>query len=205
MITVEQVVKVTGWPVARWNGNCYSISCQILKHKLVEGHPIFGHYYGPISPDGHWGKFAGCQFVQHGWILLSNGRIMDPTRWSFTNTEPKIYVFNNDDPEFAEYDDGGDRVRVLMRKPCPDATKEEKTLKLDLKPEAAELINCMLDGKATCKSIAPSQLIWVANAPYHQLGIFVPFIYQAIADLGLIAFIPKDYQIRARREYQIDI
>jgi len=204
MITIEKITEAIDLSVDNWNGNCYGVVIAILKSGLVKGHPIYGHYHGPISKDGYWNYCAGLPFVQHGWILMDNGKILDPTRWSFTSEAPYLAIFSPDDSEYAEYDEGGESTKIALRRPCPKITESDQTISLDLSDDAADLVNLLLNGEATHDKLAPAQLFWLANAPYSQLGSHVKEIYLKINEMDLAGFIPLDFKTRASREHGIE-
>lgn len=89
-LTVADVEKAIGVPATRWEGNCYSIATKIVEAGLVGGAAVYGHYTGPISRHGYWKDRVNNSIVRHGWILLKDGRILDPTRWSFEAKDPYL-------------------------------------------------------------------------------------------------------------------
>lgn len=204
MISVEEISVIIGLPVDDWHGKCYGVACGLLKHKIVEGHPIYGHYVGPIDIDGYWGSHIGLPFVRHGWVMQNDGTIIDPTRWSFENKSPYVAIITNNDDRHDEYDDSGSMIRIMMRQPCPE-TNESKKVNLNLYGPAKELVDTLFGDKATSDYATQSQIMWLANAPYGQLGDFVPHIYEAIKNYSEVCYIPVDHLQRAIREFQVDL
>lgn len=47
-------------------------------------------------------------FIPHGWVLMPDGRIFDPTRWTFEAKSPYLYV----GPDRDEYDKGSNQLRA---------------------------------------------------------------------------------------------
>jgi hypothetical protein len=91
--TLHEAVIALGSPPETWVGNCYAIAYQLVEAGLVEGRAVYGHYLGPIAKDSFFSeKGLAVGFVPHGWVLMGDGRVLDPTRWVFENVEPYIYV-----------------------------------------------------------------------------------------------------------------
>lgn len=95
-LTIPLIEKAIQWPVATWEGNCYTVACAIVEAGLIKGRAVYGHYKGPVADTGYWAKRKGQLFQRHGWIMLEDDRIMDPTRWSFEDKEPYIAIFEDD-------------------------------------------------------------------------------------------------------------
>jgi len=106
-LSIRQAAKAIGVPVHNWNGQCYGIASAIVDKGLVEGVAIYGHWLGPIAETSTFANRSHLGFVQHGWILLDDGKIMDPTRWVFESIKPYIYV----GPTKGLYDEGGNKIR----------------------------------------------------------------------------------------------
>lgn len=204
-LTIEQVEKAINFEAMGWHGNCFGVATSIVQAGLVEGTAVYGHYLGYIDPDGYWEKYAGHPFVQHGWVLLDDGRILDPTRWSFENEEPYLALFTEDDEEFGDYDEGGEEWREAMRMPFPDADPNDDLVSIELPPECAAFVNSMLPEGVTVQALSIQQVMWIANAPYDSFGPFVAEIYKGISEATSSAFIPLDNQRRAKREFQVDL
>jgi len=190
----EKLAKAIDWPVAEWPGNCYGVAAAIVKAGLVEGVAVYGHWLGPVHPDGYFGDRTGLPVVQHGWILSPEGEIIDPTRWVFENVQPYIYVGRND----AAYDEGGNAVREWLLSPCPAPTGERK-FTLTLGPTVLRKVQKLLGDQST--SFTNEQVFWLANLPYDRLRPFAPEIYAAFKEHEHIeAYIPIDNRRRAERE-----
>lgn len=113
-LTIEDCERVCGSPEI-WRGRCYFVALSLVTEGLVDGEQVSGWYCGPIDPEGYWGRAAGIghaidlhrggkgrTLVRHGWVSLADGRILDPTRWVFTNEKPFIYISEGDDPDYEE-------------------------------------------------------------------------------------------------------
>lgn len=132
-LTVAEVVTVTGMPVRDWVGDCFGISLAICDRGLVEGRPVHGYYLGPVhpacavtpptvEPDDPAERMAmvyafnlthapyGIEKYEQGYIALADGRVMDPTRWTFEMVRPYIYVGPGTD-----YRPAGSRADVTVQ------------------------------------------------------------------------------------------
>lgn len=187
-LTVEKLEKESGLISNDWHGRCTTLAHHAAI--LVGGSEVYGAYHGPVDTEGYW---KDRLFQRHGWVLLDDGRILDPTRWSFENADPYIYIGDS-----GGYDEGAQEVRKMFRSPCPDTRGRE--LKFNI-PHAAAVAVEMLTGMPL-EAFTFDQVFWVANAPYDELEKYgyVKAIYGLLIDNGLSALIPLDNARRARRE-----
>lgn len=200
-LTVDDCELVCDLP-AKWNGRCYAVAFSIVEANLVDGVVVYGHYHGPISGKGYWADYKHLPFVRHAWIKLADGRILDPTRWSFTNEVPFIYITDGDDSEYS--DKWGRYMSDLSS--FPDFSEDATPMPLELKPEACQFLQHILPREAL-SSLTVTQVHWIANLPYEMLGKFAPDVYQAIcrASPHALAFIPLDNRRRCEREHGISL
>lgn len=91
-LDIKAVAKKLKWPTKKWNGKCYAVACSIVEAGIIKGRPAYGHYTGPVAKTGYWAERRGQMFQRHGWIVLKDGRILDPTRWSFEDKEPYFHI-----------------------------------------------------------------------------------------------------------------
>jgi hypothetical protein len=198
-LTISDLEAVTG-PPATWEGQCYGVACALAK--LVEGEAVYGHYLGPVANTGYWSAHAHRPFIPHGWVLLDDGRILDPTRWSFLAVEPELAVIDENDPRYSEYDEGGDTWRTCLRGPCPEL-RTGSTYTLELSPELDQWVTMILPTGFDADELSAPQIAWLANLPYKELGPHAGELYSAIANAGPYAkaFIPLDNRRRAAREF----
>ena len=203
-LTVEAVERQYGYSTAEWEGQCSRVAAAVVD---LLGHAsarrVYGHYYGPISHRSIiWGARRHLPFQHHGWVVLGDGRVLDPTRWSFEAKEPYIALLENT----GDYDEGGERVRAFMVMPWPEYGASDVG---ELEPEPAErLLNVKLsnvevlvlkslgakiDRTADGASLlSPIQLGWIACLPRVWLGEHCKSIYRVLIDLGFKALIPLD-------------
>jgi hypothetical protein len=194
-LTIEAVAEAFGGPAKNWHGKCFGVASAIVDEGLVEGEAIYGHYLGPIAKDGFWGQRRGHPFVQHGWVLLPDGRILDPTRFSFENKDPYIYLEDNED----DYDEGGNQFRQAMhaKRPCPDAGGD-KPLEWDASQEEAQAFESLTGTPFADFNF--EQAFWIGNMPYDEIKGAISLVYTTFARNKLIAIIPMDNWKRAKRE-----
>jgi len=205
---INVIVKMIDTPnhdVSRWKGNCYHVACQIVKEDVLmtECRVVYGHYLGPISSDGFFKDRIGMPFVQHGWIELNNGDVIDPTRWVFENKKPYIALIEKDNVVMEEYDEGGNKWKEETTNPPPEYCEDGKTYPFSKKDFDA------IDGRTyilgllgyhgkrkEIKKISLDQIFWLANLSTQTLGIYAITVYDYIHRMGLLAFVPMDNQLK---------
>lgn len=187
-LTIKKLEQVSGMKTDQWHGQCTVFSA--LACSLVGGHDIYGDYCGPVDSEGYWKNRLGLP-IHHGWVLLDDGRILDPTRWSFENIAPYIYLDFND----RDYDEGGNVKRAMFRRPCPGPGG----VLADFKPSTADMLFEHLT-KTPYEKMTREQAFWVANLGYDELDFAVGGIYETLLDNDMEAAIPIDNLRRARRE-----
>jgi hypothetical protein len=135
---IDVIVRMIDTPkldVNNWKGNCYHVACQIVKQDVLmtECRAVYGHYLGPISPDGYFKARIGMPFVQHGWVEFPNGDIIDPTRWVFEAKQPYIALIEHDNVVLEEYDEGGNQWREATTDPPPKYSKDDEQYPFSVK------------------------------------------------------------------------
>lgn len=190
--------RVLGEKAERWEARCFEIASRFVAKKLVEGVAVYGHWRGPVHPRSRfYAKSQAVPFVQHGWVLLPDNRVVDPTRWCFEAVKPYVFYGDNE----GEYDEGGNLWRAAQRGPLPrydaledvtiEITKEvmdaptwsfvEKYLELDY-----------TIAEQPVGELTREQLLYLAHAPPQQLGEHAGAIYEALSKLGEGALVPID-------------
>ncbi len=193
-LTIEDIENKLDLPTEHWHGKCTLIAH--YAHWFIGGHEIYGKYQGPIDEDGYWENRRALP-NNHGWVLLDDGRILDPTRWSFENVEPYIYIGKNDD----DYDEGGNNMRAAFRQPCPSA-RDGRPANMKEVVASAPLFERLTN--APFNEMTIEQALWVANTPYDELDFAVASIYETLIANKMGAFIPIDNIKRAIREGRIE-
>jgi len=194
-LTLAKAEEALDIRAANWAGRCYEIATGFVELGLVKGRAVYGHYRGKVAPDSYFGKLgrAGTEFQRHGWVLLEDGTVCDPTRWTFTGEEPTIHF----GPKSEEYDEGGNHLRALLFPECPEFNASEKSyyLGISILPGPAwhhvEVMIGEAAGPRTAE-LTVSQLHWLANAPIQALGGHAKEVYGAIEKTIGRAWVPVD-------------
>ncbi len=89
MVTLEQIQQAFGRPLEAWRGKCHEVAA--VAASLIEGATVARGYYR--GPHRDLPPVAGLTvFSPHGWVVLSDGRVLDPTRWTMDGQVPYLYV-----------------------------------------------------------------------------------------------------------------
>lgn len=183
-LTLAEAELIVGHPAIEWGGRCYEMASKL--EDAYRGAAVYGHWLGPVSRGSIFSYRAVTGFVQHGWIEMPDGGVVDPTRWAFEAVDPYIYVGPND-----HYDRGGNALRMRMAGPAPPATTEPGTV-LTVPPETATLLFAMT-GWRDLDNLSDDQLRWLAHMSPEVYGFeHARTILQALADAGQKARIPID-------------
>jgi hypothetical protein len=184
-VDVALVSAAVGEKPPAWEGNCYAVACKVAP--LVGGRPAYGHWLG-LATGAYWKDQAGRLFYRHGWVVLPDGRILDPTRWSFEGVAPYIWLDAND----GNYDEGGQVLRHAFRLPAPpDEVEKFRVLKV-----SSSCIDwlCGLLGRTQVRpEFTPQQLGWLASGPLANLGELAYEFFAALAKMKLKGLIPIDH------------
>lgn len=169
-----------GAPPERWKGACFAVATALAPH--IGGEAVYGHYRGYVSPDGYFGNRAHLGFVHHGWVLLPDGYVIDPTRWVFEDVEPYAYVA----PVSEDYDRGGNVLRMQMIGPPPAAGADDVVISLSGDAESLAL------GIFKTWELTLDQARWIAHLPPAAMGAAGRSLFEQLiaADLGV--WIPID-------------
>lgn len=200
MITLEELEEETGMKARQWAGNCYGIACAAAD--MIGGaEAVYGHWLGPVSDKS---RFAGRPiFVQHGWVLLRDGRVLDPTRWEFEGVEPYIYVGESD-----HYDEGGNGFRMAMAGSPPPWDPSDNVYEVTpeiLPAEPWTFVEKLLGlDQITSKDYTPgdvtfAQLHWLANVDPRQMEGHAEAVYEMLKDFHMEAHIPFDNRVMVER------
>jgi len=205
ILTLKRAEKVLGEPATKWAGRCYEIACRLVDRGAVKGVAVYGHWLGPVHPKSRFYR-TGPLFVQHGWVILPDKRVLDPTRWVFEHIAPYLYIGPAD-----HYDEGGTQFRAATSGLPPrwDPEEEQHFFDYTVLPygTAWAFIEKLLrlDRELDRPDYEPgqmsdAQLFWLANADPAMLGVHAATIYAAIDKLGRRALIPLDNWLRVQRE-----
>lgn len=199
--TLAECEKAIGEPASAWVSRCYEISCKIVEAKLVRGEAVYGHWTGPVHKDSHFARYASAPFIRHGWILLEDGRVLDPTRWVFEAAEPYLFVAEppdhwsvtpcancgllkeehrdggpEDQCEMFEveqwpYDEGGDKMRQALERERPRPIPQGPRKKVKLDKAKAWVAGVLDDPDPT--KLTDNQLFYLANLSYATIKGYV--------------------------------
>lgn len=186
-LALEQIEKAYGKKAKFWAGNCYSVAACAQK-LLGFGILAYGHYLGPVNTKGFWKMYAKVPFVQHGWVILPGDIILDPTRFSFLNEKPAIWI----GPNNGEYDRGGQIWRSMRTSAPPDDHAAKRKIVLEISVEAAAHINGMLERTKHHGEINYAQACWLASGPVDHLGPFAHQFFELLIENDWRGAIPID-------------
>ena len=199
--TLKACEEALGEKAETWVARCYEISCRIVKAGLVKGTAVYGHWLGPVHRKSHFAKRnKALPFIQHGWILLEDGTVLDATRWVFEARKPYLYEgvepddFSVDRCENCEmleeehvvlhdngscgafkkprwpYDEGGNKWREAMQV-RPAPKPKAKDQRLTLKLSTdVAAFVSALIGQVDGTNVTKDQIFWLANLPYQKLA-----------------------------------
>jgi hypothetical protein len=206
VITIQQAERAYGAPASEWAGHCYEVATAVAP--LIEGAvAVYGHYLGPVGKGTFFEATAVCGFVQHGWVVLPDGLVLDPTRWAFEGRKPYLYVGTDDD-----YDEGGSALRAALQGQAPQYEDDGDTFSitssiLDTAPwvwleSVLGLQDRFGDEGYEPGVVSQRQLFWVANLDPRLMGSdgeHAEAIYALLKQLDLTGFIPIDNKLMVER------
>jgi hypothetical protein len=199
--TIEAIEKQCGEPASAWVARCYEIACHAAK--LYDGAvAVYGHWLGDVEPESFFGSSRMLPFIQHGWVLLADGRILDPTRWVFEAVEPYIWAGEND----GSYDEGGNGWRKAMHPDAPAYDPHEEQVdrtKVGMLEWVALVRLAMGEQADMQEPLCFPQLLWVANLPPADMGALAPDVYRALDKMKLLSLMPLDNRRTIERRHGI--
>jgi len=184
-LSIEDLIAEAG-PTSEWEGQCYAIAC--IAAPLVGGEAVYGHWLGNVSSNGYWAAYKDLAVIRHGWVVLPNGNLLDPTRWSFEAVAPYIWEGHSGFP----YDPGGQRLRREVRSAPP--TPWGNVIHLNLSRKVQSHLGRILEIEWTKGDLTALELGWLACAPLDDLEPYAPEFFQALIEANLGAFIPIDHR-----------
>lgn len=187
---------------SRWKGNCFCVASKIVDEPILlddDCRAVYGHYLGPISSKSIFANRQHMPFVHHGWIVLSNGDIIDPTRWVFEAKDPYIAYFDSwDDIAVEEYDEGGNKWIKTNETPAPKYRKKDRQFPFVINDDEGKsyVIDLLSDDRKEVKEISLDQIFWLANLSLNTLGIYANVVYTYIKNMGQSCCIPIDNKMK---------
>lgn len=174
--------RIVGDKANTWPGRCAEIASKLAS--AVGGASVYGHWLGPPG-EFYAGRSSG--FIQHGWIEMPDGSVVDPTRFVFEDMEP--YIFEGTDDE-GFYDRGGNKLRERRMTTPPEFTEDGEVHTMDFRDDVLTHVEGLLHHPGPW--LTSEQALWLANLPVSVLGAYARPIYTELQDAGLGAFIPID-------------
>jgi hypothetical protein len=184
---IEKVSKEIDWNVDKWVANCYAVSSAIVDAGLIQGKAVFGKYHGFINENSFFKKST---FTNHGWILTKDGKIIDPTRWVFENTNPYIYICDSDN---NDYDQGSNVIKNILSSLQNVPVFDDSLRVITIDNEEIEHYFSELLGKEKIPhKISINQILSIASSSVNTLGCAAKPIFTWLNEKGLSAFVPID-------------
>lgn len=186
-LSPEDAAATMGIPLDFWPGQCFGIASAFVDAGLVAGHAVYGHFLGRVSKQSvPFGSRSGLPFQAHGWVILPDGRIFDPTRWVFEAVAPYLFIGPANNPE---YDEGGNKFRTMMRGPAIAEPMAVRTFNIPLAGEAAAFARLAFGHDSP---FGINEARWLAHTAPNEAGLAIAGIYEACQAAGLGALIPLD-------------
>ena len=188
VLTVEQLAQRAG-PVEEWEARCAEIAD--IAAKMTDGEAVYGYWRGPTT--GLWGEKPEGSITRHAWVILGDGRVLDPTRWSFEGASPYIWV----GPGGDSYDEEGQAFKSAIA-PIPLYDKSGKQVSLELEGECESVVKRVLQ----VDSIHPmslNQLGWLIALPAEKTAPCSKRILEAIDEAGFGAFVSSELRRASER------
>jgi hypothetical protein len=198
--TLRKIERALGEPASRWAGRCSEIATRIVEQGLLPpgSVSVYGHWTGPVARGSYFDHFRGLPFVQHGWVLLPGGRVLDATRWALEGAAPYLYIGPAD-----HYDEGGAEWQESRQDAPPPPSG--RRIEIDLPPCTAAFVSdrvgCLLTAsRPGTLELGIKQLMWIANKSPRQLGPHAGPLYRGLFAAGVGALVPVDNVRRVERE-----
>lgn len=167
--------------------NCFAVAtnlANLLKAQGIKARAVYGTWKG-LSVE-----HKRNDFYRHGWVLINESEILDPTRWVFEGTKP--YIFSGSEKNNSEYDEGMTQLRNLVARPFPSFNPQDKKVRIEWSPESKSLIDGITEYEDDVYSI--QQVLWMANAPFKIWGDCIDEVYTKLEEQGFGALIPMDFK-----------
>jgi hypothetical protein len=171
--------------------NCFAVAsvlAEMLKKQNIKARAVYGTWKGTCVSKKEKG------FFRHGWVLINEKDILDPTRWVFEDSSPMI--FEGTVKKNKEYDEGMTQLRSLISRPFPKFNPEaNRIIKFKWSESCASVIEWLsgCDCKAE-QNMTVEQAMWMANLPPNLWSCHLDEIYGNLTKEGFAAFIPMDYK-----------
>ena len=180
----SNLVKDLSW-------NCFAVStvlAEMLKKENIKARAVYGTWQGICVSKKEKGLF------RHGWVLVNEKEILDPTRWVFNGLEPVI--FKGSVSKNKEYDEGAKKLRDMIPRPFPLFNANAKRIiSFTWTPDCAQAIEMISGQKCSTKQETTiDQAYWMANLSYEVWGHHLNEVYENLIKEHCGAFIPLDFK-----------
>jgi hypothetical protein len=169
---------------------CFAVATVLaimLRELGVDARAVYGVYTGP--------DYRNHPLSRHGWVVINNKYVSDPTRWVFEQAKPYIYAT---DTSNQEYDEGmrslrqsSSARRFIPRKPT------DKLISLNWSEAAASyLLQCIMppDFKGDIRKLTYGETLWIGGFDYLELAPVIDEVYEVLIKAGQSCAIPHDYK-----------
>ncbi len=95
--TIQELAYSINLPTNDWNRRCGEVIANVLKDGILDGQLKWGYYIGFIHQNSIFCENALIKEIDHFWLELDDGRVLDPSKWIITCELPYIYIRNDND------------------------------------------------------------------------------------------------------------
>lgn len=168
---------------------CFAVAttlAKMLKSKKVKARAVYGTWEGFSVSNRKKG------FNRHGWVLIDEKFIVDPTLWVFSDGTPELAV-KGEVSKNPQYDEAMVKLRSLISRPYPEFNANDRPTKFEWSEKTALLIEKM-SGSKKQEEFSVGQVLWMANIDYSIWGDSLNEVYSVLVQKGFEAFIPMDFR-----------
>lgn len=90
--SIADVAAAIGAPPERWPSIAREIPARVLEAEIAAGSAVTGRWVGPIAHASPFAEHWTTNGVEHHWIELHDGRVLDPLRWALEADAPYVYL-----------------------------------------------------------------------------------------------------------------
>jgi len=193
-LTIPDIEAAIDLPVEKWVRKCYGVAKACVDKGLMpEGsEPAYGVWRGPVHSNSvFFDRSVVFGRVRHGWVVLPDETIFDPTQWTLSQPgEPFLFQGTS-----LQYSEAAGLLALDVPDP-PPAQGQQLNLHGLLDPDLASRVASLLRAEPPWTA---KQVFWLANLPLSALDHDAPALYAAFKALGLLEFVPFDNRTRAAR------
>lgn len=94
--SIHEFEESIGIASDKWHRRCGDVLAYAMKNNLLDGQLKWGYYVGLIHEDSIFCENGLVDKVDHFWLELDDGRVLDPSKWIITCEEPYVHLGDND-------------------------------------------------------------------------------------------------------------